>query len=72
MGANVPLNDKLATVTVRGASATELASARDSYEDTWNKWHMVRAVASSAALLVVVMACIVPTTKTQSVKHGEK
>lgn len=72
MGANIPLNDKLSTVNVQGASAAELASARDNYEGAWDKWHMVRTVASSVALVMVAIACTVPDNKIQATNQKEK
>lgn len=55
--ANVPLNEELARV-VADAPADELARARAAYEEPWNFWNGVRALFSAAALIVLIVACL--------------
>lgn len=54
---NVPLNEELAGVAA-DASAGELTRARSAYEGPWNYWNGVRAVFSTLAFLVLVVACL--------------
>lgn len=52
---NVPLNELLDNTVLETATKVELADVRKTFEQPWNRWHMVRtvcAVASFAFLLV--------------------
>jgi uncharacterized membrane protein len=55
---NVPLNDELAALDLASASATEIATARADYEDSWNAWNAVRTVASTLAVVCVAGAAM--------------
>ncbi|MEO8404869.1 MAG: anthrone oxygenase family protein [Chitinophagaceae bacterium] len=58
MACNVPLNDALNAFDLKSATAESLMAQREKFEATWNKWHMVRTVASLISLILVVAACI--------------
>lgn len=51
---NVPLNEILDKTVLETASNVELAELRKTFEQPWNRWHMIRTVCSftSFALLV--------------------
>lgn len=51
---NVPLNEKLDTVSTATSLPGGLSSIRASYETSWNKWHTVRTMASVGALVALV------------------
>ncbi|MEZ0610062.1 DUF1772 domain-containing protein [Fibrella sp. WM1] len=57
---NVPLNEALDTVNLPAASESELATARATFEQPWNRLHAVRTVAAVIALVLVVLACFQP------------
>lgn len=52
---NIPLNEKLAAFKIDKSSGLELSQIRKLFEDSWNKYHRIRTVASfisfAAALL---------------------
>ena len=52
---NVPLNEILDKTVLETASNVELAELRKTFEQPWNRWHMIRTVCSftSFALLVI-------------------
>ncbi len=58
MGGNVPLNEKLAEVSVASASDAELASARSDLEGPWNALHLVRTGTSVASLVLLGLAML--------------
>ncbi|MBC9931029.1 DUF1772 domain-containing protein [Chitinophaga qingshengii] len=55
---NVPLNDALAKVQVTGASAAQLAAARERFAGPWNNWHTIRTIAGVVATAVAIIACL--------------
>lgn len=55
---NVPLNEELAAFDLSAASPGDIATARADYETTWNGWNAIRTVASTAALICVVLAAL--------------
>jgi uncharacterized membrane protein len=56
--ANIPLNEQLASFPAQHASATQAAVARVAFADSWNHWHVLRTVASVAATVLAVAACL--------------
>jgi uncharacterized membrane protein len=52
---NVPLNEILDKTVLETASNVELAELRKTFEQPWNRWHMIRTICSftSFALLVI-------------------
>ncbi len=57
IGINVPLNNRLQQVETEGASAAELANARQAFEPRWNRWNRIRtamAVAATAILITIL------------------
>jgi uncharacterized membrane protein len=56
MAGNVPLNEKLAEVSVATASPAEMSTARTDFEGPWKKRHLVRTGAALGSLLLVGLA----------------
>ena len=56
MAGNVPLNEKLAQVSVATASPAEMATARMDFEGPWKALHLVRTAAALASLVLVSLA----------------
>jgi uncharacterized membrane protein len=52
---NVPLNEMLDKTVLEQASKLELEDLRKSFEQSWNRWHLIRTITSlsSFALLLV-------------------
>ncbi len=55
---NVPLNESLNVFTINSATSDEISIQRIKFEGPWNKWNMVRTIASIMALLLVLIACL--------------
>ncbi|UVI36596.1 DUF1772 domain-containing protein [Brevibacterium spongiae] len=55
--ANVPLNRTLDAAAI--GSAEDRALARNSFEGPWNRWHLVRTVASATALLALTIPLLI-------------
>jgi uncharacterized membrane protein len=55
---NVPLNNRLDAFDPETATDEETAQARAGFERRWNNLNHVRAVSSTAALILVVIACL--------------
>jgi uncharacterized membrane protein len=55
---NVPLNNSVASFDLRSASSTELQNMRQQFEASWNKWHLVRTLASVACFIVLIIPLI--------------
>lgn len=53
---NVPLNNKLATIT--DFSLTSTATARAAFEWVWNEYNMLRTVAINAGFALMVLGCV--------------
>lgn len=70
VGGNIPLNETLARFHLATASPEQIATARLRFAAPWNKWHTVRTLASTAALTLVVCACL--SSGTASVGVGAK
>jgi uncharacterized membrane protein len=58
MARNVPLNNMLDQINISSSSAQELQAKRLQFEMPWNKWNMVRTVASVLSLLSTIGACL--------------
>lgn len=58
MTRNVPLNERLDKVDLATASTEELAATRQWFEKPWNQWHLIRTLASIAAVALIFVACI--------------
>jgi uncharacterized membrane protein len=56
-GANVPRNERLAAAP--GDDSSALAAAWQSFRPGWTAWNHVRALASAAACLALVLALVV-------------
>jgi len=56
-GINVPLNNQLLAAGDPGA-ITDFAAVRAAFETTWNRWNLVRAVASTAAFGCLTWALV--------------
>ena len=54
---NVPLNNKLQTLDVKGMNATRQAAVRKDFEPRWNLWNSIRTVLASlaSALLIILL-----------------
>ncbi|MEM7141647.1 MAG: anthrone oxygenase family protein [Actinomycetota bacterium] len=55
---NVPLNDTLEAFDLATATERDIEEERAAYESTWNRWNAARAVANSAALVLVAAAAV--------------
>lgn len=55
---NVPLNNALDRFDSGAATDEEIAGQRASFERRWNNLNVVRAVSSTAALILAVIACL--------------
>ncbi|TWV94353.1 DUF1772 domain-containing protein [Chitinophaga pinensis] len=62
MFGNVPLNNMLDAFNLSAASVTDLADMRIKFEQPWIYLHTIRTIANVIALILVVMACVSPTT----------
>lgn len=60
VAANIPLNETLARFPVLTASLDQAAAMRAGFAEPWNRWHDVRALASTVALILAVGACLMP------------
>lgn len=63
MACNVPLNNGLDALDLNTALPEELQHYRSAFEQPWNRWHTVRTWASFAAFVLVVIACMTPSTE---------
>lgn len=57
---NVPLNEMLDAFRLETASDEEISSIRAKFEEPWNALNMVRTVASTIAIVLVIIACLKP------------
>lgn len=55
---NVPLNDTLAKMNLQSASAEEISKLRVYFEESWNRFHSIRTIASVISLALVILACL--------------
>jgi uncharacterized membrane protein len=52
---NVPLNEKLAAFNIQAASESQLQAMRTGFEIPWNKWHLIRTIASISAFITLII-----------------
>ncbi|TGE27715.1 anthrone oxygenase family protein [Hymenobacter metallicola] len=60
LAVNIPLNEQLAAFPTARATPAETAAARTAFATPWNRWHLVRTLASTAAFLLTIGACLCP------------
>ncbi|MFT3702716.1 MAG: DUF1772 domain-containing protein [Agriterribacter sp.] len=53
---NVPLNNQLAKFSADAATANETAAMRQAFEQSWNKYHTIRTIASVASFSLVILS----------------
>ena len=58
MFGNVPLNNALEKFDLTSATIDAIKAQRLAFEKPWNSFHTVRTLASAAALLLVIIACL--------------
>jgi uncharacterized membrane protein len=56
---NVPLNESLDRFDIESASKANVSEKRASFEPPWNRFHLIRTVANSVVLILVLLAIIV-------------
>ena len=61
---NVPLNEALDAFNLASASAQDLAAQRTTFEGPWNQLNTIRSVASTLAIILVILACLQPAKST--------
>ncbi len=52
---NVPLNEILDKFNIQSATDAQLQDMRTQFEAGWNKWHLVRTIASILAFLTLII-----------------
>ncbi|ETZ23619.1 DUF1772 domain-containing protein [Pedobacter sp. V48] len=57
---NVPLNNALDAFDLKSASAEAMRLQRSGFEATWNALNTIRTVAATAAIVLVIVACLYP------------
>ena len=55
---NVPLNNRLDRFDLETAGVEEIAAQRANFERRWNNLNTIRTVSSTAALVLVLIACL--------------
>lgn len=65
-GANIPLNDTLATFSLQASTPEQAAAVRATFQDPWNNWHIIRTFASIGSLVLVIIAFLSPSTGSSS------
>ena len=58
---NVPLNDKLDTLSIKDLSKKQLASERQQYEARWNKLHLIRTLFAVLSFMLILLAAFIPS-----------
>ena len=56
---NVPLNNELETLNLKGMSLSDLKNFRTYYESNWNRYHLVRAVANLGSFILLVISIFI-------------
>ncbi len=57
---NIPLNESLDKFNLSAASEEMIAIKRTAFEGRWNQLNTIRTVASTLAIMLVVLACLSP------------
>ncbi|KAB2917319.1 MAG: DUF1772 domain-containing protein [Bacteroidetes bacterium] len=52
---NVPLNDVLASYDIATATSSRLYDMRSHFEQSWNKWHLIRTVAAVLSFILLII-----------------
>jgi uncharacterized membrane protein len=52
---NVPLNEMLNKFNIQTATDAQLQDMRTQFEAGWNKWHLVRTIASFIAFVMLII-----------------
>ncbi|GEP98012.1 anthrone oxygenase family protein [Chitinophaga cymbidii] len=55
---NIPLNEALDKFDLQQASTEAITQARERFEKRWNDLNLIRTVASTLSVILVVMACL--------------
>jgi len=55
---NIPLNEALDKFNLQAASEEAIAMQRAKFEGRWNSLNMIRTIASTIAVILVIMACL--------------
>lgn len=55
---NVPLNNAVAALNIQAATSEEIGRMRLGFEAKWNKWHLIRTVASTISFAILVLPLI--------------
>lgn len=55
---NVPLNEALNVFRLEEASSREIMLQRSAFEVPWNRLNLIRTVASTLSIVLVIMACL--------------
>ena len=55
---NVPLNEALDALNLKGATVDEIAKQRSIFETAWNRLHTIRTIAAVVSFALVLMACL--------------
>lgn len=63
MGGNVPMNEALDKFPLATVTAQEIAAQRATFERPWNNLNMIRTVAATLSLIMVIIACLTPAEK---------
>jgi len=55
---NVPLNEMLNNVALENTTNSELSNLRATFEQPWNRWHLVRVITSFSSFLSVLIGAL--------------
>jgi uncharacterized membrane protein len=58
---NIPLNQALDAFNLQSASEEAIAMQRAKFESRWNNLNMIRTIASTIAVILVILACLNPS-----------
>ena len=56
---NIPLNNMLDSFAIQSGTVGEIALTRTKFELPWNRLNNIRTVASTASLVLVILACLI-------------
>ncbi|HJT73609.1 MAG TPA: anthrone oxygenase family protein [Chitinophaga sp.] len=59
---NVPLNEALDAFNIQSASIEDLARQRLQFEEPWNRWHFIRTIAAVLTSVLMILACLFPSS----------
>lgn len=52
---NIPLNNKLQSISVDIKNDSEIKKAREEFEPSWNKWNLIRTIISIMTVLLLLV-----------------